>query len=247
VETSGLQATGTTGWRARNGIPQKAFLASYSGNLGRKQGLEVLLDAAEILAFRENGEDAVHIPVAGGSEGSPNVAQASQPAFPSTGRIVQGSMPVVLVIAGDGAMRPTLEARLQKRPLSNVRLLPLLSDADYHAMLAESDVCLITQSKGTGRFFLPSKLLSIVAASRPVVAMADETSELARAVREGSFGVVVPSEDADGLARTLRGLATAPGDLAQYGSNGASWVNRFEANSVLDRFESRLLADRPPH
>jgi colanic acid biosynthesis glycosyl transferase WcaI len=209
VETPGLRTTGLTGWRTRYGIPQEAFLASYSGNLGRKQGLEVLLDAAGTLACGQRQE----------------------------------SPPVVILIAGDGVMRPALEARLREHPLPNVRILPLLPEADYREMLAASDVCLITQAKATGRFFLPSKLLPILAAGRPVVALADETSELARAVHEGAFGVVVPSGDAEGLARTLRGLATSPGELAQFGLNGANWVTRFEADSVLGQFERRVLQE----
>lgn len=259
-----LVATGTAGWRARYGIPEEAFLASYSGNLGRKQGLDVLLDAAEMLLSLEKEADGSNLPVDGDSGCSPKVAQASwvgdwcgmgvprdsersrrvaqasQPASSSAGKCPQAPPHVSFVIAGDGVMRTELEARLQKRPLSNVRLLPLLPEADYHEMLAESDVCLITQAKGTGRFFLPSKLLSILEAGRPVVALADDTSELARAVREGGFGEVVPSENAEGLARTLNSLATAPGALTQYGLNGASWVARFEANSVLGQFEARL-------
>jgi colanic acid biosynthesis glycosyl transferase WcaI len=158
----------------------------------------------------------------------------------------QESPPVVVLIAGDGAVRPALEARLREHPLPNLRFLPLLPEADYREMLAASNVCLITQAKGTGRFFLPSKLLTVLAAGRPVVALADETSELASAVHEGGFGVVVPSEDAEGLARTLCSLAASPGELVRYGLNGANWVTRFEADSVLGQFECRVLQDEHP-
>jgi colanic acid biosynthesis glycosyl transferase WcaI len=206
IDRNGTRPAGMEGWRTRNSIPEDAFLASYSGNLGRKQGLEVLLDTAELL------EEAHR----------------------------QGSRQIIIVIVGDGTMRPILEARLRLHPLSNIRLLPLLPEADYRGMMSASDICLITQSKGTGQFFLPSKLLSMLVAGKPVAVASDETSELARAVRQGRFGLVVPPENPQALAKALTGLAASPSGLVQFGLNGSRWVVRFEADLVLGKFERRL-------
>ena len=202
----GRWAEDTGNWRDRHGIPADAFVASYAGNLGRKQGLEMVLDSAERLTRAQH----------------------------------ERAPAIFLLIAGDGVMRPALEARLRERPLPNVRLLPLLPDADYRAMLAASDVCMITQAKGTGRFFLPSKLLTILAAGRPVMAVADATSELARAADEGGFGVIVPPEDPEALARALADSAGRRAELGRLGLAGSDWVKRFEASNVLARFETRL-------
>jgi len=194
-------------WRARYKVPQDAFVASYSGNLGRKQGLDVLFDAARALS---------------------RTPWSTRPS-------------VIILISGDGAMRPELEARFRTQPEPNLRLLPLLPEADYRGLMATSDICLVTQAKGTGRFFLPSKLLSILVAGRPVLAAADETSELALAIREGDFGVVVPPEDPAAIVQALSDLAVRPAELAKYGPRGLEWVGQFESNRVLGQFERRLL------
>jgi len=203
---NGDQKAGMNGWRVRYGIPQDAFVASYSGNLGRKQGLEVLVDAAELLGKEHR----------------------------------RASRLIIILIVGDGAMRPVLEVRLRKHPLPNARLLPLLPEADYRGMMAASDICLITQAKGTGQFCLPSKLLSILVAGKPVAASAEETSELTRAVRQGDFGVVIPPEDPEAIAGALADLAVRPAELAQLGLRGSRWVARFEAGTVLGQFEQQL-------
>jgi colanic acid biosynthesis glycosyl transferase WcaI len=76
-------------------------------------------------------------------------------------------------------------------------------------MLADADCNVITQQAGSGSFFFPSKLLAALAAGKPVVSVADETSELAKAVASGRFGVNIAPNDPAALAATIRSLAQA--------------------------------------
>ena len=187
-------------FRARHGFRPDEFLAIYSGNLGVKQGLEILIDAAELL---------------------------------------QGSA-VRIVICGDGAVRETLARRVSELKLPNVSMLPLQPLANYESMLADADVCLITQQAGAGNAFFPSKLLSTLAAARPVITVADEDSELTRALNEGAFGVNVTPGDAKALATALRELASNPGALVRFGEAGRAFVEQFEMDRVLSRIATEL-------
>ena len=189
------------------GVPENALLAIYSGNLGRKQSLEILIEAAALLQQRPPG----------------------------------GARTLSLIIAGDGAARPGLEQCLDSHPGTGVQLLPLLSDERYAALLCAADLALITQAPGTGQFFFPSKLLSVLAAGLPVVAVADPGSELARAVQAGDFGSVVAPGDADGLAGVLRSLAESPAQLAAWAAR-TDWVRQFSRETILPRFEEMLVA-----
>ncbi|MBC7366178.1 MAG: WcaI family glycosyltransferase [Undibacterium sp.] len=194
------------GARRRFGVPEGNLLAIYAGNLGRKQNLEIVIEAAGLLASRATEE--------------PNR--------------------VTVIIAGDGAARPDLERRLQAQAGADVHLLPLLSEADYAALLGAADVALITQCKGTGQFFFPSKLLSVLAAGLPVVAVADDDSELARALRTGGFGLTVAPADAAGLASVLKLLAKSRAQLDAWSAR-TIWVDQFSRQNILPRFEEMLL------
>jgi colanic acid biosynthesis glycosyl transferase WcaI len=187
-------------FRARHGFKPDEFLAIYSGNLGVKQGLDILVETAEQL----------------------------------------GGTPVRIVICGDGAVRPKLEAAIQQKNLQNITLLPLQPDQEYQEMLADADVCLVTQQAGAGAAFLPSKLLTVLALARPVIGVADETSALRLAMAEGGFGKCIQPGDAKSLCEILKALANNRTELEQFGSNGRRYVEQFSFEKVLPRFVADL-------
>lgn len=122
-------------------------------------------------------------------------------------------------------------------------LLPLQPETQYRQMLADADVCLITQQAGSGAYFFPSKLLAALGAGKPVVTVADLDSELARAVSEGKFGVNVLPGNAQELAAALRMLANLPAlELQELGAAGAVFVRQFEMHMVLAEFAAHLEA-----
>lgn len=187
-------------FRARHGFRPEQFLAIYSGNLGVKQGLDVLIDAARQLDRERVG----------------------------------------MVICGDGNRREALETLVRRHDLSNVRLLPLQPERLYHEMLADADLCLITQQPRSGQCFFPSKLLTTLAFGKPVLTVADEGSELARVVQEGWFGLNVEPNQPGRLAEVLERLAGQTDLLREMGRAGREFVEQYEQTTVLSQFEGRL-------
>jgi len=189
-------------FRNRHGFPAHEFLAIYAGNLGVKQGLEVLLDAAALL--RDN--------------------------------------PIRFLICGDGAQREALAARAREMQLPNFNLLPLQAGRDYQSLLVDADLCFITQQAGAGNSFFPSKLLGLLAESKPVVTVAAPECELALSLAEGNFGVNVPPGQPKELAALLDSLAHDPERLWLYGANGRRYVEQFDKARVMRGFADDLRA-----
>ena len=185
-------------FRQEHGFAPDEFLAVYSGNLGAKQGVEVLLDTAPLLR-------------------DPRIR---------------------IVICGDGAQRESLARRVHELQLPNVSLLPF--QANYRGLLADADVCFITQQAGAGNSFFPSKLLGLLAESKPVVTVAAPECELALALAEGGFGVNIPPGHARELAELLDSLARDPARLAAYGAAGRRYVEQFEKGRVMENFLGEL-------
>jgi glycosyltransferase involved in cell wall biosynthesis len=87
---------------------------------------------------------------------------------------------------------------------------------------------------------VPSRLYGILAAGRPVLVGADDTSETARLVREVDCGVVLPPARPDLLARAIREAADGAFDLAAMGRRGRAYVEE-EADRVVAMERYRAL------
>lgn len=187
-------------FRKRHGLGEDEFLAVYAGNLGVKQGLEVLLQTAPLLRDRR----------------------------------------IRLLICGAGAQREVLAARAREMNLPNFGMLPLQAGGDYRALLVDADLCFITQQAGAGNSFFPSKLLGLLAESRPVVTVAAPECELALSLAEGNFGVNVPPGRPQELADLLDALANDPQRLAEFGAAGGRYVEQFNKSRVMRKFADEL-------
>jgi glycosyltransferase involved in cell wall biosynthesis len=120
--------------------------------------------------------------------------------------VAQSGQPIVLLIAGDGRLRPELEeiARVSE---GAVRLLGHRDDVPK--LLAAADAFVLS-SKHEG---LPFALLEALAAGLPAIVSDYPGAEDAIA----DAGIVVPFGDVDGFARAFRRLAADPAARAELG------------------------------
>ena len=187
------------------GIADNTFLAVYSGNLGSKQGLDVLLDVAAELKSRELPASAITV-----------------------------------MICGEGAEKERLSSKAQSLGLDNLIFKSLLPYEDYQAILTSIDVSLVTQVLGSGKAFFPSKVLSILAAGCPILAVCDDESPLHDSLIEANAGLTAHPEDPAEIVDQLQSMARDPQALAAYSESGFNWVKRFAPETVLANFESVL-------
>lgn len=136
-------------------------------------------------------------------------------------------------IIGDGADKPRLLALADGMELKNVTFLPFMGPTEYRQMLTDVDLIFVAQRSGAGNNFFPSKLLGLMAQSKPLLIAADEDSELGRTVISGGFGLVSSYDDLDGLVGHLERYAKDDGFRASAGRKGLQAVQAFDRNTVL--------------
>ncbi len=113
-----------------------------------------------------------------------------------------------LVFVGDGAQRPRLEAAAANIP--NVRFLPFFPANKVSSVLAAADAHIITIKRGLEGVVVPSKMYGILAAGKPIVAVAPRECDVVSLGEEKGFSISADPDDPAGFAQLARQLSQNP-------------------------------------
>lgn len=145
-----------------------------------------------------------------------------------------------IVIAGFGARHAQMVELAQRLEVEDaVRFLPYQERERLPLSLSSADVHVVGLARGLAGYVVPSRLYGILAAGRPVIAAAEDTSETARLVREVGCGVVIPPERPELLARSIRAAADGEHDLEEMGRRGRAYVEEEADRTVaMERYRA---------
>lgn len=175
--------------RTALGLDDKVVIL-YHGNMSRKQGLDLLIEAAVLLE----------------SEAS-----------------------ICFILCGDGTARSELEIRAQG--LKNVRFLDVQPEEDLNYLVNLADIHVLLQLPEAADLVMPSKLTSMLASGKPVVACANVGTQVWEVVQ--SAGVVVPPASASLLVQALRALAGNLQERVRLGALGRQYAERYLDRQVI--------------
>jgi glycosyltransferase involved in cell wall biosynthesis len=148
-------------------------------------------------------------------------------------KILQGEN-VGFVFVGDGANRAAIESSAKGLP--NVRFLPFRPAEQIPHVMMAGDVHVVTVKRGLEGVVVPSKLYSILAAGRPVLAVAPVETDAAGIVSESQCGVAADPDDAGAVAQAIRALRDNPARLAAMASRARDVASNYTRVTELDRF-----------
>lgn len=184
--------------RAKLRLSENQVIVLYHGNMGRKQGLEILLECAERL--QENKD-------------------------------------ITFVLCGEGAARRELE--LQAGRLQNLYFMDLQPEAMRNELVNLADIHVLPQLSNAADLVMPSKLTSMLASGKAVIACADSATQIWEVVSQ--VGVVIPPENGMALEQAIVALSKDFEKRERLGQLGRDYANKYlEKNMVLSRFLKEL-------
>ncbi len=133
-----------------------------------------------------------------------------------------GDQTIAFVINGEGAARPQIES--WSAAMDNVTVVDFGPRSEIRSILGAADLHLVLLKSGLARSSTPSKLYSILAAGRPVLASIDEGSEVSSVIKEHELGMAVPPEDEWSFCRTLEQMLADPAELEAMGERGRTFA-----------------------
>jgi glycosyltransferase involved in cell wall biosynthesis len=141
---------------------------------------------------------------------------------------------VGLVFVGDGAQRPQIEAAAAGA--GNIRFLEFFPASKIPSVLAAADAHVITVKRGLEGVVVPSKMYGILAAGKPIVAVAPkETDAVSLGIQRGFAVAADPDRPAE-VVSAVRALASDPSKLKKMGDAARAAAPEFDRAKELQKF-----------
>ena len=132
-----------------------------------------------------------------------------------------------IAFLGEGSHKAALARRAEDEGIPNVRFFPHEPPSRVRHALAAADVQVVSLIPGLAGLIEPSKIYSVLAAERPILAAMEPETEAARIVAQTRCGETVPPGDAHALAEAIRRLQDLePDEREQMGRRGREAVHR---------------------
>jgi len=141
------------------------------------------------------------------------------------------------LLLGGGAKRAWVEQTIFKEDLRNVTLMSGRPRREQQNFLNACDVNVVSLVRGMVGVSVPSRIYNIMGAGKPIIAVAEERSELAIVVREERIGWVVPPHDPFRLASTIEEARADPEELIAMGRRARAAAEiKYRKEFVLEAY-----------
>lgn len=148
-------------------------------------------------------------------------------------------------VFSEGAAASQLKATAAAEGIHNLTVDGWVAFADLPKMLAGADVFVAMIEEDAGIFSVPSKVLSYLAAGRPIAAAIPKGNLARRILLRERAGLVVGPAEGDKLVDAIRALSADPSERAVMGRRARLYAERaFDIRRIADRFEAVLATGR---
>jgi glycosyltransferase involved in cell wall biosynthesis len=141
---------------------------------------------------------------------------------------------VGLVFVGEGAQRKRLETLAGGT--KNIRFLPFFPANRIPSVLAAPDAHVITVKRGLEGIVVPSKMYGILAAGKPIVAVAPEETDAASLGARLKFAVSADPDSPEEVAAAIRSLVVDRAELQRMGRAARAVAPDYDRVKELQKF-----------
>jgi len=144
-----------------------------------------------------------------------------------------------IVIVAEGSKADWLKEQKAALHLNNLLLFPYQPIDIYPQMLGSADVLMSILSQDAGAYSVPSKVLSYMCASRPLLLAVPVENLAARLVIQNEAGLVCPPSDTAQWVENAKSLYLGRQSNISMGVNARKYAeNHFNIEQITTKFES---------
>ena len=161
--------------------------------------------------------------------------------FVEAAAILKDDPEIQFVFVGGGARKPNLQQQVADLGLSNVLFCDYQPLEELAHSLSAADLHLIPLTAELSRCLMPSKLYGILAAGRPYLTNAPESSELFDVTTAHDVGITVRAGSAEAIAEAVRDAKNNRDRLKQMGRNARALAEQqYTRRGAVEAFATLL-------
>jgi putative colanic acid biosynthesis glycosyltransferase WcaI len=146
---------------------------------------------------------------------------------------------VGLVFVGDGAQRMEVEAAAAGA--ENIRFLDYFPPGKIPSVLAAPDAHIVTVKRGLEGVVVPSKMYGILAAGKPIIAVAPKEADVASLAARQGFGVTADPDKPAELVDVVRNMLSDMNRLKTMGEAARAAAPAYDRVQELQKFVEVLI------
>lgn len=145
------------------------------------------------------------------------------------------------VFLGAGVKKNWLEREVSEKNLGNITILEPRPRSEQKEFLNACDVALVSLVKKMWGVSMPSRTYNILAAGKPILALSEKDSELARVVEEDRVGWNVPPNEKELLLQTIYRIFEERQTLSEKGENARrSALEKYSLKTAISNYRKVL-------
>lgn len=143
---------------------------------------------------------------------------------------------------GTGTEEGKIREYIEKEAPENLRLLKSLPRREYEKLLLDADIGIVSLSESFTIPNYPSRILSYMQLSKPVLAVTDRVTDIRALVEdEARCGFWCPAGDREAFMDTVKRIISEKESLPEYGRNGRKYLEEnFNTDRSVDILENAV-------
>lgn len=158
---------------------------------------------------------------------------------------MNGELDLKVVFIGEGKAKQVLQKQVEQLKLDNVEFRPPVPLYKLSKLMAEGDIHLVSQKKGTQGLIVPSKIYGILAAGRPSLFIGPPDCEPAVIIKESRSGYIIPPGDVGKAVNAIKILASNEERRFQMGEYARMYYDKYfgrkrSVSRIINAIESTV-------
>jgi len=146
------------------------------------------------------------------------------------------------IFLGAGVKKKWLERKIEEKNLTNVTLLPPRPRSEQNIFLNACDVALVSLVKNMWGVSMPSRTYNILAVGKPILALTEANSEVARVIQEDDLGWIVSPDNPEKLFQTIIEISRNRSQLTVMGKRARNTaIEKYSVEIAIQKYTKALL------